>query len=108
MPCRAVERHAADCGTKDTECRKGDIVAKQSDCIASSRKTNTQEGVLHPHQRECCLGGRRSARPSAAFWQGNMRIVNGENHILGLAASRSYRHTPAPDMPAARFNEGAS
>ena len=40
MLCRADERHAADCGTKDTECRKRDIVAKQSDCIASSRKTN--------------------------------------------------------------------
>src|SRR5579863_8160184 len=101
MLCHAGEQHAADCGTKDTECRKGNIVAKQSDCIVSSRKANITMGVFDTR-----LGGAFStpalARVASAppkllakccLPGSNMRIVNGENHILGLAASRSHRHT---------------
>jgi len=40
MLCHVVNDTRPTAEPKDTECRKGDIVAKQSDCIVSSRKTN--------------------------------------------------------------------
>src|SRR5882672_2746263 len=103
-----VNRHAADCGSKTTECRRVDIVAKQSDCIVSSRKTNITGTSFFDTRISANVTLAAAEALGQVQSSGNMRIVNGENPILGLAASRSHRHTPPPDMPAARFNKGAS
>ena len=95
--------------TKNTECRKADIVAKQSDCIVFSRKTNiTGTRCFRTH-------GSASGAPAAAGALRQLQLSDKEyancewreSHSGAGRFTKPWTHSPTRE-PAARPNEGAS